>query len=76
MARLYRLLTGPDDAAFCERIERVLNQGWSLHGGPAVTFDGKSVIAAQAIVKDVEGAYKGFVHLKDLHPKEDDSGSK
>ena len=66
--KLYRILTGPDDAVFCERVERMLNLGWQLHGGPALTFDGKSVVAAQSIVKEVEGQYEGFVHLKDLHP--------
>jgi hypothetical protein len=64
--RLYRLLTGPDDAAFCERVERVLNQGWDLYGSPSATFDGQSVIVAQAIVKTVPGNYNGFVHLKDM----------
>lgn len=68
--KLYRLLSGPDDAAFCARIERVLNLGWSLHGGPALTFNGTSTIAAQAIVKEVDGEYDGFVHLDELHPKE------
>lgn len=66
--KLYRLLTGPHDAVFCERVERMLNLGWALHGGPAVTFDGSTVVAAQAIVKDVDGEYGGFVHLNDLHP--------
>ena len=65
--KLYRLLTGPDDAKFCERVERVLNEGWELHGGPALTFNGKEVIAAQAITKAAEGDYKGFVHLNDMN---------
>ena len=53
--KLYRLLTGPDDSAFCARVEGLLNRGWQLHGGPTLTFDGKSVIAGQALVKEVEG---------------------
>jgi hypothetical protein len=48
----YRLLTGPDDAAFCERVSRALEEGYRLHGGPALTFDGTRVIAAQAVVLD------------------------
>jgi hypothetical protein len=48
----YRLLTGPDDAAFCERVSRALEEGYRLHGGPALTFDGLTVIAAQALVLD------------------------
>jgi hypothetical protein len=65
---LYRLLTGPDDAFFCERVERILNDGWSLHGAPSITFNGAHVIVAQAIYKEVPGEYKGFVHLSDMYP--------
>jgi hypothetical protein len=46
----YRLLTGPDDANLCRRVSEALSLGYVLYGSPAVTFDGKSVIAAQAIV--------------------------
>ncbi|WP_433179200.1 DUF1737 domain-containing protein [Actinoallomurus sp. CA-150999] len=46
----YRLLTGPDDAEFCKRVSEALEQGYELHGSPAVTFDGQRVIAAQAVV--------------------------
>ncbi|GAB3990241.1 hypothetical protein GCM10029978_117600 [Actinoallomurus acanthiterrae] len=46
----YRLLTGPDDAEFCKRVSEALEQGYELHGSPAVTFDGQRVIAAQALV--------------------------
>ncbi|MFI9509961.1 DUF1737 domain-containing protein [Nocardia sp. NPDC052566] len=46
----YRLITGIDDAAFCERISAMLDQGYRLHGSPAVTFNGTNVIAAQALV--------------------------
>lgn len=46
----YRLLTGPDDRAFCERVSAALAEGYELHGGPSLTFNGERVIAAQAIV--------------------------
>ncbi|MGX1773144.1 DUF1737 domain-containing protein [Nocardia brasiliensis] len=46
----YRLITGVDDATFCERISALLEQGYQLHGSPAVTFDGTGVIAAQALI--------------------------
>ena len=46
----YRVLTGPDDHVFCERVSAALDEGYVLHGGPAVTFDGEHVIVAQAIV--------------------------
>lgn len=47
---VYRLLTGPDDAAFCKRVSEALALGYVLYGSPSVTFNGESVIAAQAIV--------------------------
>lgn len=46
----YRVLTGPDDSAFCRRVSAALAEGYTLHGGPAVTFDGARVIVAQAVV--------------------------
>lgn len=46
----YRLLTGPDDAAFCHRVSEALAMGYALFGSPALTFDGERVIAAQALL--------------------------
>ncbi len=46
----YRLLTGPDDNAFCERVSKALDEGYALYGSPSVTFNGTNVIAAQALV--------------------------
>ena len=46
----YRVLTGPDDREFCERVSRALAEGYQLHGGPAVTFDGTRVVVTQAVV--------------------------
>ncbi|HEX5333903.1 MAG TPA: DUF1737 domain-containing protein [Cellulomonas sp.] len=46
----YRLLTGPDDRSFCERVSAALDDGYVLHGGPTLTFDGDRVIAGQAVV--------------------------
>ncbi len=47
---VYRLLTGPDDATFCRRVSEALALGYRLYGSPAVTFDGRHVIAAQALL--------------------------
>lgn len=60
--KLYRMLTGVDDSAFCKRVSEALNKGWELHGAPALTFDPVQgrVICGQAIVKEVEG--------EDYHP--------
>jgi hypothetical protein len=46
----YRLITGPDDRTFCERISAALSEGYVLHGSPAATFNGNSVIVAQAVI--------------------------
>ena len=46
----YRLLTGPDDRSLCERVSAALDDGYLLHGGPTLTFDGDRVIAGQAVV--------------------------
>ena len=46
----YRLLTGPDTPAFCERVSQALEEGYELHGSPALTFDGTTTYVAQALV--------------------------
>ncbi|MEJ2792245.1 DUF1737 domain-containing protein [Iodobacter sp. LRB] len=46
----YRLITGPDDAAFCQRISDALALGYQLYGSPAATFNGQHVIVAQAVL--------------------------
>lgn len=50
-ARLrYRLLSGPDTTAFCERVSQALDEGYELYGSPAITFDGTTTYVAQAVV--------------------------
>jgi hypothetical protein len=58
--RLYRLLTGGDDAVFCKRVSEALNKGWHLYGSPVMTFDPVNgrTICGQAVVKDVEGEWR------------------
>ncbi|MDM8523493.1 DUF1737 domain-containing protein [Desulfococcaceae bacterium HSG8] len=46
----YRLITGKDDAEFCKRISKLLEEGYSLYGYPSCTFNGLDVIAAQAVI--------------------------
>ena len=46
----YRLITGKDDASFCERISKLIEEGYKLYGSPSVTYNGKDVIAAQAVI--------------------------
>jgi hypothetical protein len=46
----YRLLTGPDDDAFCRRVSEALALGYQLCGSPVATFDGDGVIVGQALL--------------------------
>ncbi|MGC0154311.1 DUF1737 domain-containing protein [Chromobacterium vaccinii] len=45
-----RLLTGPDDSAFCKRVSEALALGYRLYGSPAAAFNGERVIVAQAVL--------------------------
>jgi hypothetical protein len=49
---IYRLLTGKDDRAFCERVSEALAQGWRLYGSPSISWDiaDNCMKAAQAVV--------------------------
>ncbi|MHB0951690.1 MAG: DUF1737 domain-containing protein [Allorhizobium sp.] len=60
--KLYRFLTGPDDASFCHRVTDALNKGWELYGAPSLSFNEASgqMNCGQAVIKTVEG--------KDYHP--------
>lgn len=55
--KLYRFLTGPDDASFCHKVTAALNQGWFLHGSPSYAFNAATgaMQCGQAVVKEVEG---------------------
>ncbi len=48
----YRLLTGPDDHAFCERVSEALADGYVLYGSPAIAFNGDTgtAVVAQAVI--------------------------
>ncbi len=52
--KLYRFLTGPEDATFCHKVSEALNRGWQLQGSPTLGLDAKGqVICGQAVVKEV-----------------------
>ena len=55
--KLYRFLSGPDDASFCHKVTAALNKGWQLHGSPVYAFDAATdaMRCGQAVVKDIEG---------------------
>ena len=64
--KLYTLLTGPDDETFCKRVCEKLNHGWVLYGSPSLTFNGTTVIAGQALTKEIAGEYQKEISLKDM----------
>ena len=65
MAKLYRLLTGDDTAAFCHKVSEALSKGWELHGDPAYAYDAANGVmrCAQAVVKEVEDDYDPVMKL-------------
>lgn len=46
----YRLLTGPDDRSFCEKVSAALLDGYELYGAPSVAVEAGTVVCAQAVV--------------------------
>lgn len=56
--KAYKLLTGIDDSAFCQRVSDALKDGYELYGSPAITFNGKNNIVAQALVLKKKPAAK------------------
>ena len=55
--KIYRFLTGADDAAFCRRVTEALQNGWELYGNPQLTGDANGCFCGQAVVKEVAGEY-------------------
>lgn len=48
----YRLITGPDDRSFCERISAALQDGYELYGSPSITRqDGQNYVAQAVVLK-------------------------
>ena len=64
--KLYSYLTGPDDEKFCKRVTAKLNNGWELYGNPTLAYDGNTIIAGQAMVKEVAGEYHAEIDLKNI----------
>ena len=66
--KLFRFLTGPDDASFCHKVTAALNKGWHLFGSPTYAYDveSRTMRCGQAVVKDVEGVeYQAEMKLGD-----------
>ena len=51
----YKLLTGPDNSEFCDRVTEFLNKGWELYGSPVMNSEdlstGSKRIVGQAVVR-------------------------
>ena len=47
----YKLLTGIDDSAFCQKVSDHLDAGYELYGSPSITAKGSQIWAAQAVVR-------------------------
>lgn len=58
----YILLTGRDDAAFCQRVSDRMEDGYELYGSPSITFNifKRHPIVAQALVLKQKPARKSL----------------
>jgi hypothetical protein len=56
----YVLLTGRDDAEFCQRVSDRMDAGYELYGSPSITFNifKRHPIVAQALVLKKKPARK------------------
>ena len=48
--KLYRFLTGPDTAEFCQRVSDALAEGYQLYGNPVMTVVEGIPIVGQAVI--------------------------
>ena len=54
----YRVLTGPDTSEFCQKVSDALDDGYELHGSPAIGYDPEqatTVVAQAVVLKDATG---------------------
>lgn len=50
MQKRYRLLTGSDDATFCQKVSDALDNGYVLYGNPVMTATDDGVTVGQAVI--------------------------
>ena len=50
MRKLYRFLSGVDNAEFCQRVSDALADGYVLYGNPVVVTDNDVRIVGQAVI--------------------------
>jgi hypothetical protein len=46
----YQLITGPDDTEFCRRVSAALDEGYELHGSPALAVSAGQLVVGQAVI--------------------------
>ncbi len=65
--KLYRFLSEDDTSAFCHKVTRALNEGWSLYGEPNYAFDAARGVmrCGQAVTKEAEGEYHPDLKLSE-----------
>ena len=50
MRKLYRFLSGADNAEFCQRVSDALADGYVLYGNPVMVMDKDVRIVGQAVI--------------------------
>ena len=50
MRETYRLLSGADNAAFCQRVSDALADGYVLYGNPVMVMDKDVRVFGQAVI--------------------------
>ena len=50
MNKSYRFLTGPDDAAFCQKVSDALAEGYELYGNPMMFVSNGERYCGQAVI--------------------------
>ena len=50
MRKLYRFLSGVDNAEFCQRVSDALADGYVLYGNPVMVIDNDVRIMGQAVI--------------------------
>ena len=55
----YRLVTGQDDDAFCQRVSEILDDGYILYGSPAIHIQGEDRTIVQALILPQRGQPHG-----------------
>ena len=50
MRKLYRFLSGVDNAEFCQRVSDALAAGYVLYGNPVMVMDDDLRIVGQAVI--------------------------